>query len=115
VLESLLFGIVWNYFKEHIIFDEGNEVEEFEQISQLAGTVHSALEYLQSIYRNPAEPEARRMRAAVECLPFENPKLSAIGVASLTGRDFAAALDRAISRSRPVLIEATAVEPRQGE
>jgi hypothetical protein len=43
-------------------------------------------------------------------------KLSAVAVASLTGKDFAAALDRAISRSRSVpMIEAKAVEPSPAE
>jgi hypothetical protein len=38
-----------------------------------------------------------------------------IGVSQLTGRDFAAALETAIARSRPVLIEAKAVEPSEAE
>jgi hypothetical protein len=74
----------------------------------------TALEYLQSIYRNPAEPEARRMKAAIHCLPFECPKLSAVGIASITGAEFAVRLDRAIMRSSK-LIEAKAVEPSQTE
>jgi hypothetical protein len=55
-----------------------------------------------------------RMRAAAEALPYENPKLSAIAVASLTGNGFAKRLDRAIMRSTK-LIEAKAVEPPQTE
>src|SRR5215471_19280830 len=58
-----------------------------------------ALPYLQSIYRNPMEPTSVRMRAAIECLPFETPKLSATAVATMDGLDFAAALDRCIERS----------------
>jgi hypothetical protein len=54
------------------------------------------------------------MRAAIEAAPYFHPKLSAVGVAHLTGRDFAAALDRAIDRSRPALIEAKAVEAGHG-
>jgi hypothetical protein len=49
-----------------------------------------------------------RIRCAVECLPFENPKLSAVAVASLSGNDFAFALDKAIARSGVKLIEAKA-------
>jgi hypothetical protein len=57
-----------------------------------------------------------RIRCAVEGSPYENPKLSAVAVASLNGNSFAAALDRAIARSRSVpLIEAKAVEPPQAE
>jgi len=41
-----------------------------------------ALGYLQSIYRDPLEATSARMRAAIECLPFENPKLSATALAS---------------------------------
>jgi hypothetical protein len=59
----------------------------------------SALSYLQSIYRDPLQPEPVRMRAAKECLPFETPKLAVTGYM----RDdvsFAVALDRAIARSQ---------------
>lgn len=36
----------------------------------------SSLDYLQAIYRSPNQPDNRRMRAAIACLPFEHPKLS---------------------------------------
>ena len=52
------------------------------------------------------QPMSRRLRAAIEALPFENPKLSATAV--FPGEDFAARLERAIFRSGadPKLIEA---------
>jgi hypothetical protein len=70
----------------------------------------SALELLQSIYRDPTLPLPARMKAAVEALPFEHPKLSAMAVTSMSGKDFAAQLERAISRSTGRrLIEAKAL------
>jgi hypothetical protein len=75
----------------------------------------TALGLLQRVYRDQGQPLGMRIRCAVEALPYENPKLSAVSVAHLTGRDFAIALDRAIARSRPVLIEAKAVEPPEAE
>jgi hypothetical protein len=59
-----------------------------------------SLEYLQSIYRNPMEPTSMRMRAAIECLPFENPKMAVTAIATMNGKSFAEALDRCIARSR---------------
>jgi hypothetical protein len=74
----------------------------------------SALEYLQSIYRNPTEDQRIRLRAAIEALPFESPKLSSVAMGHFSGQDFAAMLDRAVTRSAagaPLkLIEAQAVE-----
>ncbi len=58
---------------------------------------HNALDFLQSIYRNPLQPLPVRIRCAVEALPFESPKLSATAV--LTSGDFAERLERAIARS----------------
>jgi hypothetical protein len=74
----------------------------------------TALELVQEVYRNKLMPLPTRMRAAVEALPYENPKLSAVAVASMSGNDFAQALDRAIMRSRK-LIEGKAIEPPQAE
>jgi hypothetical protein len=65
----------------------------------------TALEYLQSIYRNPAETENRRLRAAEAALPYESPKLSAR--AYIHDLDaFAVQLENAINRSQARLIEA---------
>jgi len=46
------------------------------------------------------EATPTRMRAAIECLPFENPKLSATAIATMDGKSFAEALDRCIERSK---------------
>jgi hypothetical protein len=71
----------------------------------------NALEYLQSVYRNPAEPEGKRMRAAIESLPYENPRMSAVAVGYLDGNTFAEKLERAIRASdRAKLIEAVPTE-----
>jgi hypothetical protein len=77
-----------------------------------APTGETALELLQAVYRNPMQPLPVRIRCAVEALPYENPKLSAVTVASMTGNEFAMRLDRAIMRSGK-LIEAKAVEPQR--
>jgi hypothetical protein len=67
----------------------------------------NSLEYLQRIYRDPAQPHSVRMRAAIESLPYENPRLSAVALGRLTGEDFASRLDRAVEASnRAKLIEA---------
>jgi hypothetical protein len=98
--------------QQQALVDEIN-AREAEINAREAPDGETALALLQAVYRDHRQPLPVRVRCAVECLPFENPKLSAIGVSQLTGRDFAAALDRAIARSRPVLIEAKAVEPAE--
>jgi hypothetical protein len=60
----------------------------------------TSLDFLQKIYRSPRQPIARRMRAAMAALQHEHPKLTAMAVNSMNGRDFAAMLDRAILRSQ---------------
>ena len=43
---------------------------------------------------------ARAVRCAIESLPYETPKLSATAVATMDGKSFADALERAILRSQ---------------
>jgi hypothetical protein len=56
-----------------------------------------ALSFLQAIYRSANVPLSVRMRAAIEALPFESPKLSATAI--IQGDSFAERLERAIARS----------------
>jgi hypothetical protein len=41
-----------------------------------------------------------RIRCAVEALPYENPRMSAVTIATMDGKTFAEALERAIERSQ---------------
>jgi hypothetical protein len=58
-----------------------------------------ALAFLEKVYRNPRQPIERRIRCAVRALPYENPKLSAVALASMDAHSFAKQLDLAIQRS----------------
>jgi len=66
-----------------------------------------ALELLQMIYRGEVKATSQRMRAAIESLPYESPKLPArVQVTT----DFGYQLDRAIEASnRAKLIEGHAI------
>jgi hypothetical protein len=86
--------------------EEDEEVEVWSPVRDPAPL--SALEYLQSVYRNPSEPEGRRLRAAMAALQFETPRLGVIATTNINEHDFAVLLDRAIERSngaRPKVIE----------
>jgi hypothetical protein len=71
----------------------------------------TAKQALEMVYRGLIELTPQQMRAAIELLPYENPKLSATAIATMDGNSFAEALERAITRSKsqppePKLIEA---------
>jgi len=61
-----------------------------------------AYELLRSVYSNSALPIGMRMRAAIEALPFEKPKLAVTAIVD-GGDAFAARLERAIKRSGKLL------------
>jgi hypothetical protein len=84
---------------------EENEEDEQEWPATPVVMPATALEYLQSIYRNPSEPDGRRMRAAMAVLPFERPKLAVTTL--IDEGDLAERLERAILRSQapPKMIE----------
>ena len=60
----------------------------------------TSLKLLQAIYKDKKQPLNVRVRCAIEALPFEVPKLSATAIATMDGKTFAEALERAIERSR---------------
>src|SRR6516162_2990256 len=69
-----------------------------------------ALELLQMVYRGEFKASPQQMRAAIEALPYEVPKLSAVAVGHLTAEDFYSRLERALERSdRAKLIEGHAL------
>jgi len=51
-------------------------------------------------YRGQVKLSPQQVRCAIEALPFEVPKLSATAIATMDGKSFAEALDRAIERSK---------------
>jgi hypothetical protein len=80
---------------------------EAQQDEQMIPDDISALALLQMVYRGQVKASPQQMRAAIESLPYENPKLSAVAIASMSERDFALRLERCIERSnRAKLIEA---------
>jgi hypothetical protein len=77
--------------------------EEMEVVEPFSG---NALDYLQSIYRDPAQEQYTRMRAAAMAIAYESPKLVATAV--IDGKDFATILERRIAHMRR--IEAAKIE-----
>ena len=91
------------------------EFEEEQRTVLPEGT--TAKEALRMVYRGEIVLSPQQMRAAIEALPFENPKVSAVAISHMTDKSFAAALERAIERSqsphvinRPALPAPTTIE-----
>ena len=55
------------------------------------------------------------MRAAIECLQFENPKVTAVAVGRLNGEDFYNRLDRAIEAPNRAKLIGAKVIAREGD
>jgi hypothetical protein len=91
--------------------NEPEVVVEQSRYQRLDPTPGNSLDYLQSIYRDPAKAEGVRMRAAIAALPFEHAKLSA----SLTNPNigFAERMERAIDRTNRA-IDARTADPGEG-
>jgi len=63
----------------------------------------TAKQALEMVYRGEIVLSPQQMRAAIECLQFEVPKVSAVAISHMNGQDFASALERAIQRSKTPL------------
>jgi hypothetical protein len=69
----------------------------------------TAHDYLREVYQDPRLPTALRMKAAIEALPFERPKLAVTAV--VDGQDIATLLDerlKRIAQARPINMSSTA-------
>jgi len=85
-------------------------IEEEAEVIELAFG-ETSLDFLQRVYRSVKQPMSRRMRAAIEAMPHEHPRLGAVAIGHMNGQDFATMLDRAIERSREVRqIEGSAID-----
>jgi hypothetical protein len=62
----------------------------------------TSLQLLQAIYKDKKQPLNVRVRCAIEALQYEVPKLSATAIATMDGKSFADALERALARSENV-------------
>jgi hypothetical protein len=63
----------------------------------------TALPLLQMAYRGKVKLTPQQARCAIEALPYEVPKLSAVAHGHFDGTSFAAQLERAIERSKAPL------------
>ena len=89
-----------------------NRIEQQKEEPQLPGGI-MALPLLQMAYRGKVKLTPQQARCAIEALPYENPKLSAVAHGHFDGTDFASRLERAIERSKsPLALNAPAAIER---
>ena len=79
--------------------DPANLVRQEEQQEPTLPDDVGALRLLQMVYRGEVKVSPQQMRAAIEALPFEAPKLQSVGVGYIDGTAFADRLERALRRS----------------
>ena len=60
----------------------------------------TARQFLQMVMRGEIEPEPKQINAARTLIEYEEPRLSAVAVGHMDQSSFAAALERAIERSK---------------
>jgi hypothetical protein len=60
----------------------------------------TARQFMQMVMRGEIDPAPKQFNAAKALIEYEEPKLSAVAVGHLDQNSFAAALDRAIERSK---------------
>jgi hypothetical protein len=89
-----------------------DEIEARQQeLSELIPDNIPLMQLAEMVVRGKVKLSPPQMRMLIEMLPYVAPKLSAVALSSLTGEEFAKALDRAIEASnRAKLIEAQAIE-----
>jgi hypothetical protein len=75
---------------------EERQREEQQRELALYRVPETAHDYLREVYQDPRLPTHLRMRAAIEALPFERPKLAVTGI--IGGGDIAAMLDERLKR-----------------
>src|SRR6516165_1746837 len=73
----------------------------------------NSIDYLRRIYRDPNQPITVRMRAAIESLPYENAKITAVAIGKLTGQDFYTRLEKAVRIQAAGLIEAQVISTEE--
>jgi hypothetical protein len=83
-----------------IIEAHQKRVEEFNAEEQIELAPHEGeLEFWDKIMRSTRQPIQRRMKAAELSAQYRYPRQAAVATASISGKDFASLLEKAIQRS----------------
>jgi hypothetical protein len=98
--------------------EELKKLEDGEPIIELAPG-EDQRDFLEKVVRSPRQPMQRRVKCAEILMAYKYPKFGAVAIGSLSGKDFATLLDRAIRASNREpevkLIEAKVASDGQGQ